>query len=467
MKSLHHAFWRLGLALALGCQALAGGLAEPPPGSPFQDWLAIIRTCSTPLPDWIGHSSLLSYPARKPVYDPDGYPVPGPGGRQLTVPVTLTGRVFFPPAWRVPDGARLPLVLYSHATEMRRGAVPSAFDGDEWKLGAAAAACYGFAVAMPDQPGLGGDSTGYHPFCQARSLAYATLDSLPAIQRLGDQDPYLMEHRYGWSGELFMLGYSEGGYTTLASVKEWETHAGQYEAGSCFTLTGSACMAGPFDLSGSMRGTFIAPGLGYPRSYYLPYFVLGYHGVYGQAFDPDAVLAPALLETGPAGNILQWADGTRDGPEVDLEVGRRLGMPPDAINLRRLFNPLWLARELDDPAYATSRVHGLLAENDLYDGWVPTRPILFRQSPDDGNIPYANTLITLDRLGEAIRQAGGDPGALLLSLPIGRPGDHVSHLDGAYLALPSAFAWFYFGMPDLASMPAMATRIMGPIPSPQ
>jgi hypothetical protein len=132
-----------------------------------------------------------------------------------------------------------------------------------------------------------------------------------------------------------------------------------------------------------------------------------------------------------------------------------------------MFNPLWLARELDDPAYATSRVHGLLAENDLYEGWAPTRPILFRHSPDDRNVPYANTLLTLERLGEAIRQAGGDPGALLLSWPIGRPDDNVSHLDGAYLALPSAFAWFHFGMPDLASMPAMTARIIGPIPSPQ
>jgi hypothetical protein len=98
-------------------------------------------------------------------------------------------------------------------------------------------------------------------------------------------------------------------------------------------------------------------------------------------------------------------------------------------------------------------VHGLLAENDLYAGWTPTRPILFRQSPDDDNIPYANTLIALDRLGQAIRAAGGDPAKLLLSLPIGQAGDHVSHPDAAYLAIPSAFAWFYWDMPGLDGFP--------------
>jgi hypothetical protein len=240
------------------------------------------------------------------------------------------------------------------------------------------------------------------------------------------------------------MGYSEGGYTTLATVKEMETHAGDYAT----ALTGSACMAGPFDLSGAMRATFIDPAVLYPRSYYLPYFVLGYHGVYGPRLDPLAVFAPILLETGADGNILAWADGTQDGLEVDAEMGKRLGMAPDAICLRSMFNPPWLARELDDPGYATSGTHALLAENDLWDGWAPTKPILFRHSPDDVNVPYANTLVTLDHLGQEIRQRGGDP-AILVSLPIGQAGDHISHTEGALIAIPSAFPWFYFGMPDL------------------
>jgi hypothetical protein len=330
------------------------------------------------------------------------------------------------------------LVVYSHATELKKDAVPSAFGGQEWPLGAAAAACFGFAVAMPDLPGGGADSGSYHPYCHAKSLAYAVADSVPASLQT------LEGFGYGWDGHLFLMGYSEGGYTTLATVKEMETHAGDYAT----ALTGSACMAGPFDLSGAMRATFIDPAVLYPRSYYLPYFVLGYHGVYGPRLDPLAVFAPILLETGADGNILAWADGTQDGLEVDAEMGKRLGMAPDAICLRSMFNPPWLARELDDPGYATSGTHALLAENDLWDGWAPTKPILFRHSPDDVNVPYANTLVTLDHLGQEIRQRGGDP-AILVSLPIGQAGDHISHTEGALIAIPSAFPWFYFGMPDL------------------
>ena len=86
-----------------------------------------------------------------------------------------------------------------------------------------------------------------------------------------------------------------------------------------------------------------------------------------------------------------------------------------------MFNPEWLGRELDDPAYADSPVHALLAENDLYAGWQPTRPILFRHSPDDVNIPYSNTLLAINRLGREITQGGGDPSRLLFLSPIGQP----------------------------------------------
>jgi len=424
----------LCLALAFGPAVRA---AEPPALGSFQDSLQAVRRCGKDLPEWIGHSVALSYPARKPAYDAAGYPVRDAQGRQVHRTITLSGRVFFPPAWRVPDGARLPLVVYSHATELRKDAVPSAFGGSEWPLGAAAAAWYGFAVAMPDLPGAGADAGSYHPYCHAESLACAVADSIPAIRQLTAGDPYLARHGYGWDGRLFLMGYSEGGYATLAAVRELE--------GQSAPPTASACMAGPFDLSGAMRGTFIDPSTRYPRPYYLPYFVRGYHAIYGPRLDPLEVLAPDLLAAGPDGDLLTWTDGSLDGLEVDSRLGRRMDMPPDAISLRRMFNPSWLARELDAPAYPASRTHALLAENDLCGGWRPTRPILFCHSPDDVNIPYANSLATIDGLGREIRRAGGDPASLLFLIPIGRPGDRIAHTEGALIAIPAAFAWFYYG----------------------
>jgi hypothetical protein len=413
----------------------------------YRDCLDCIRRWGSAVPAWIVQSRCLAYAARRPCYDASGRPVPGEGGRQATAPVALTGRVFFPPKWRVAWGAALPLVVYPHSTELRKDAVPSLFGGEEWALGAAAAAWYGFAVAMPDLPGMGGDAADPHPFCHAQSLAYATVDCIPAALAAFGADP-APEGRPSWNRRLFLVGYSEGGYAALATERELETHADAYGDQGLAALAGSACMAGPFDLSGTMRATFI-DSRPYTKAYYLPYFVLGYHGVYGPRLDPLQVFAPDLLADGGDGNILAWANGTRDGEEVDRGLGRRLGLPPDGIALRLLFDPQWLAEELDDPAYASSNAHGLLAENDLLGGWAPTRPILFCQSPDDADVPYANTLAAMDGLERSIRQAGGDPAALLHRLDLGRPGDGIDHTPGAYLALPAAFAWFYYGMPSV------------------
>ena len=344
MSMQHRPFAGLGLALALVFTPNRAAAVSPGATPAFQDCLAQVRQWGADLPQWVVYSAALGYAARKPAFDAGGYPRLGADGHQLAHQVLLTGRVFFPPDWRVADGSSLPLVVYAHGTELQKQACPSRFGGEEWPLGAAAAAAFGFAVAMPDLPGMGGDAGSFHPYCHAASLAYAIVDSIPAAVRLFTEDPYLVQHRLTWDGRLYLVGYSEGGYATLAAVKEVETHAAAYAAQAHFTLTGSACMAGPFDLSGAMRTTFIDPVQGYPRSYYLPYFVRGYHGVYGPRLEPGAVFAPSLLATRADGNLLAWTDGTQDGLAVDAEVGKRLGMPPNAIDQATSWRALSRAR---------------------------------------------------------------------------------------------------------------------------
>ena len=451
----------LALVLALGGAAAAAPpppppalrpallptrLGDPAAWSTFDQCLEFLeRWAGRRMPDWVVHSAIFSYPSRRPLYDPSGDPVRNPDGSQATVPVVQSGRVFFPPHWRLRSGRDLPLVLYPHATMLQKTHVASQYAGHEWLYGAAAALYYGYAVAMPDQPGMGGDGESYHPFCHAKSLAYSLVDSLAAVARLPAQDPYLARHGYGWDGRLYLLGYSEGAYTALAAVKELEAHPGA-PLGP-FTLQGSACMAGPFDLSDTIRREIIAKDRPYSHPFYLPYVIRSYANIYGDLVTPSQVFAPALLENREDGNILQWTDGCLDGLQVDALIGRRLGVPGNRVVLRDTLNPDWVAAQLDDPAYATSQVHKLLKENDLCGGWRPTKPILFCQSPADADVPLRNTLRTLEQLGEEIRAAGQDPAKLLAFLPIGKESDRIDHVSGALVAIPAAFNWIYSGMP--------------------
>lgn len=420
-------------------------LGDPAVWSTFNQCLELVEGfVGRNLPSWLVHSTVFCYPTRRPLYDAQGNPQLDAEGRPATTPVIQSGRVFFPPAWRVSAQPSLPLVMYPHATMLGKCHVPSQFGGHEWMLGAAAALYYGWAVVMPDQPGMGGDGTSYHTFCHAKSLAYSLVDALPTVAGLVRADPYLARKGYRWDGSLYLVGYSEGAYAALAAAKELETHPALE---GTFTLKGAACMAGPFDLSETIRHMVIDKDRPYAHAFFIPYVIRAYASLYGNLLDPAQVFAPALLETREDGNILQWTDGCRDGLEVDALIGRRLGVQGDQVVLRDLLNPDWVAQQLEDPAYATSSIHKLLLENDLCGGWRPTRPILFGQSPADLDVPIKNTLRTMEALGAEIRSAGEDPARLLAFLPIGKASDKVGHVGGALVAVPAAFNWIYSGLP--------------------
>lgn len=446
-------FKAMGVALAILATPLG---AQPPqtllptrPGDPacwgtFIACAQFVEQWAGPrMPDWVVHSSLLSYSARKPLYGDLGRPLLDDRGQQRTASIHQSGRVFFPPAWRVGGSRRMPIVIYSHGTTLLKEGVPSEFGGHEWILGAAAAAYYGFAVAMPDQPGMGGDGTSFHPYCHGKSLAYAIVDGIQAIRDRFAEDPYVAANNYEWDGRIFLMGYSEGGYGSLAAAREMETHRAEYGGDAGFQLAGSACMAGPFDISGTTRRQILARDQPFKHPFFLPYVLLGYNAVYGRVMDPLETLTPRLLATREDGNILQWVNGFTDGTLVDGRIAARMGRAPGTVVLRDLLNPDWAARELEDPAFATSPMKGILEENDVAAGWTPTRPILFCQSPDDRDVPLENTLTARWLLEGEVRKEGPVPAGLFTFLPLGRPGDGITHVKGALLAIPAAFDWIY------------------------
>ena len=395
------------------------------------------------IPDWLVHSAAFSYRARRPRFDAAGMPVLGPDGEPACELAPQSGRVFFPPTWRVPFGRQLPLVVYNHFTSLQKDAVPSEFGGHEWLFGAAAALYYGLAVAMPDLPGMGADRLAYHPFCHAQSLAYGVLDGIPAMRDVFDEDPWLVAGGYGWDGRVFALGYSEGAYTTLACAREFATHEAAYLARG-IDLTGAVCMAGPYDLSGQGRAGIIWPPAGHRFDFLMPYLLVAWNHIYGPRLEVRDAFAAPLLEAREDGDILGWMDGSMDAFAMGDRIARRLGRPRDQLTCRDLLNPDWVARELDDPGYATGSLRPLLEANDLHRGWTPNRPILFCQSTVDPDVPYQQSVAAMGYLGAELLKAGRDPGRLLRLMPIGNGAGHLAAISSA---LPTGFRWIYDGMP--------------------
>lgn len=156
------------------------------------------------------------------------------------------------------------LVSFQHGTATTRTAVPSRPDG----TGIAAAVVFagnGYALIAPDYPGMG-ESPGRHPYYIADSIGPAVADMVTASQRVKGVP----------TTPVFLAGFSEGGWASLAALRVLESKGQQ--------VLGSAQVAGAYDLRrvslpAALKGS--APS----HSLYLAYAAWGQAAYYGRSLD--------------------------------------------------------------------------------------------------------------------------------------------------------------------------------------
>ncbi len=261
----------------------------------------------------------------------------------------------------VPAGLSLPapLLAYQHGSMTRRDEAPSASGMDVPTLVAAAS---GYLTATADYLGLG-LSGGLHPYVHAKSLSSAVVDMLRASRA------FCSKEGIGLSGQLFLAGYSEGGYATMAVHRELETHHA-----SEFDITASAPAAGPYDLSMTMLKQGLAAE-SWPNPYYFPYILLAYNTIYGLADDYDELFAAPYDDSIPG-----LYDGGKSGAEINAQLP---AAPRDAISAA-----LIEALEGAEPHPLKSA----LRENDLYQ-WTPRAAMRMFHCRGDQDVPFANSTV--------------------------------------------------------------------------
>lgn len=272
----------------------------------------------------------------------------------------------------------LPLLAYQHGTITLAADAPSAVVFDLPTLLAAAS---GYVVASADFLGFG-ESTGLHPYVHAKSLANAVVDLLRAARI------HLGQSRVALNGQLFLAGYSEGGYATMAAHKEIETH---YAAE--FAVTAAAPGAGPYDLSGVMLSSALS-GATVPDPYYFPYVLLTYNALYGLADSAAEIFAAPYAGTVPP---------LYDGKNGSAKINAALPASPRAV-----LNATFLAA-LDGGG--ENPLRSALRENDVY-RWVPRAPVRLYHCAGDQSVPFKNS-----EVAHAYFRDHGAADATLVSLP--------------------------------------------------
>ena len=164
----------------------------------------------------------------------------------------------------------LPIVMYFHGTRVLHNDVPSrkGLLSNYDFYSAIFSSANGWMLVMPDYLGYGDNLLNLHPYVDAPTIASASIDALIAAKELAQQLAVPINR------QLFLAGYSEGGFSTMAVLEALEKDFPR------LPVTAAAPGAGPYDLDQTLpyilfkahNGTFYSAFYLYSLSHYKQYW---------------------------------------------------------------------------------------------------------------------------------------------------------------------------------------------------
>lgn len=287
--------------------------------------------------------------------------------------IELSGLVVTPVK---PPGSKSPVISLQHGTIFLNVA-PSSVNGVYADL-AVMFASQGYVVAVPDYIGYGDTVGTTHPFVHADTLASTTIDMIRATKSMAARNTLDL------NGQIFLSGYSEGGFATLAAQRSIEL---DYPAE--FAITASSPGAGSYDMTQTARGIASSTTLAVPA--YVVFVLKSYDTVY-------SLNQLSYVFQSPYDEVVNTSfDGTNSGNTINAQL---TNVTAD------LFNSVFLSSFL---AGTETNFNTALADNDIYD-WTPTTKTRFFHGPDDITVPYINmtTAITTMQANSAADVASVD-----------------------------------------------------------
>lgn len=273
-------------------------------------------------------------------------------------PVDASG-IFFLPRQK---GKEFPMICYHHGTQTVKDRQIT-FTGEQAICTAFCAS--GYMVAFPDYIGLG-DGKRKHLYLHIETEAAAAIDLLRAVKEL------LVKEDAKQSKYLFLTGYSQGGHSTLATLKVMQEKYPEE-----FHVTAAAPMSGAYDLAGVQSGVMFKP---YSHPGYLPYLMYSYQEVY-KCFDN----ADCSFKAPYAVNLPPLFDGKHSMSDIDKAMPE---VPKDALTDQ------FLQKYLNDDKFPFKLD---LIKNSVHD-WKPETPVMFCYCKADEQVNYENAIVASDAM---------------------------------------------------------------------
>jgi pimeloyl-ACP methyl ester carboxylesterase len=139
--------------------------------------------------------------------------------------------------------AHIPALIYHHGTIGNRREAPSLGSllqpSAETAIAYLSASIFGCAALVPDYIGYGISEAMVHPYVHAESLGQSSLDFLRTYIEFAEQMQHLQVSR-----KVVIVGYSEGGYASVALHKKLQESAHDIQ------IVKTYAGAGPYDIKG-------------------------------------------------------------------------------------------------------------------------------------------------------------------------------------------------------------------------
>jgi len=220
----------------------------------------------------------------------------------------------------------------------------------------------GFATLQSDYIGFGASNDHYHPFILKKSLATATVDFIKAVKTFATDNDIKLNN------QLFLTGYSEGGYASMATLQKIESD-GELQ------VTMAAPMAGPYDVNRTAFGVLSSETLGVPS------FMADFGYAYGKAYGEEI---SSIINEPYASKLPTLFDGSIARDLIDPELST------DTTGETGLYNPTFVGSFFSDPNYWFREA---VVENSVH-AWSPQTSVRLVHCEGDDVIPYGISQIT-------------------------------------------------------------------------
>ena len=228
----------------------------------------------------------------------------------------------------------LTVIMYLHGTRVLHNDVPSqGFSPGYDFYSAIFSNANGWMLVMPDYLGYGDNPLNLHPYVDASTISSASIDALIAAKKLAQ------ELSVPVTNQLFLAGYSEGGFATMAVLETLEKYFPE------FPVTAAAPGAGPYDVDRTLNYIlFKAQGNGAFYSAFYFYSLSHYKQYWSDLSDvfqhPYDKVIPALFDGQHDANTIRAAlpDNSKALLQPALFKAFEQGTEPHLDKLRREFN---------------------------------------------------------------------------------------------------------------------------------